>query len=345
MGLDAGNRNISDSTNMTATDNQMNVDAPLLCNCEGLNFEYFGKKILMDINFTIEAGEKILLIGANGAGKSTLLRVLGGLHLSFDHKKFDVLGTARPNDQHRGLAYMGNRWQNQVNFSGTLPHMADIAAGDMLADWQEENRQRRDELVELLGIDLRWRMHQVSDGQRKKVQIMLALLKPFQLALIDEFVSELDVVVRNRLYMYLDKEVEERQGGILYASHVFDQLDLHFDSVVCINNGTLGAKVSMEEFMTKWTSDSLMANIKIQSKVKRTPAPSLFMAVYHKLRQDEIDGTTLIEQPTVMSEGAFQGSGYGSGRGVFVEHERLVKDEIRRGQAGEQSTYAKMLGR
>ena len=56
----------------------------------------------------------------------------------------------------------------------------------MMKKNQEENKQRRDELVELLEIDLNWRMHQVSDGQRKRVQIMLALLKPFKLLLIDE---------------------------------------------------------------------------------------------------------------------------------------------------------------
>lgn len=39
---------------------------------------------------------------------------------------------------------------------------------------------RRARLIELLDIDLRWRMHKVSDGQRRRVQICMGLLQPFQ---------------------------------------------------------------------------------------------------------------------------------------------------------------------
>ena len=56
--------------------------------------------------------------------------------------------------------------------------MADIRAGDMMKVWQNDNIERRDELVRVLDINLDWKMHKVSDGQRKRVQIMLALLKP-----------------------------------------------------------------------------------------------------------------------------------------------------------------------
>lgn len=39
---------------------------------------------------------------------------------------------------------------------------------------------RRDKLIELLDIDLQWRMHKVSDGQRRRVQICMGLLNPFK---------------------------------------------------------------------------------------------------------------------------------------------------------------------
>lgn len=43
---------------------------------------------------------------------------------------------------------------------------------------------RREKLIELLDIDLRWRMHKVSDGQRRRVQICMGLLHPFQVILL-----------------------------------------------------------------------------------------------------------------------------------------------------------------
>jgi len=279
-----------------------------------MNWTYFGQEILFDINLKLYENEKILLIGPNGAGKSNLLRLLGGLHLNFDHDKIDVMGTDRPNDQSNGLTYMGNRWFKQVSFEGQLPYMCDIAARDMLKEWQDGNLERRDELVEILGIDLDWRLHQVSDGQRKKVQIMLACCKPFRLALIDEFINELDVVVRKRLYEYLDKEVKARNGCILYASHIFDNLEDHFTGVLYINNGRLendGVPMPMSDFMTTYNANTLKANMR----------PSLFLAVFWKLRGEELAGNIEIEKTFEMDplkNETFKGSGFGGGRSVFM---------------------------
>ena len=226
---------------------------------KNLFFQYFDKKILFDINLEIEENEKILLIGSNGAGKSTLLRVLAGLHMAKNYNKFIVLGNSSPNDQFNGLSYLGNRWERSVSFCGVSPYMADIRAGNMMKTWQEDHIQRRDELVEVLEIDLDWKMHQVSDGQRKRVQIMLALLRPFKLLIIDEFLNELDVVIRDNFFKYLEKECKIRKSSIIYATHIFDDLDKWSDKVVYITNGTCEKKINMKEFNT---SNNLFQSVK-----------------------------------------------------------------------------------
>ena len=101
----------------------------------------------------------------------------------------------------------------------------DIAARDMMAQWQEENRERRDELVRVLGINLDWRMHECSDGQRKKVRIMIKLLRPFQLCIIDEFAADLDIFSRTRFFDYLSSECEKYGSSVVYCTHIFDHAD------------------------------------------------------------------------------------------------------------------------
>ncbi len=219
-----------------------------LVNIKNLSFEYFDNKILHNINMSIQEGEKILLIGPNGAGKSTLLRLIAGLHMSRQYENFNVLGTNSPCDQFKGLAYLGNRWQRNISFCGVSPYIADIKAGDMMKKWQLDNVERRNELVNVLDINLEWKMHQVSDGQRKRVQIMLALLKPFKLLIIDEFLNELDVVIRHRFYKYLNKECVLRNGGIIYATHIFDNLSNWADKIIYISNGTCKDKQSIKDF-------------------------------------------------------------------------------------------------
>lgn len=205
---------------------------------------------------------------------------------------------------------------------GMMPYSGDIAAETMLP--LKYDVKRRDELVKLLGIDLAWRMHQVSDGQRKKVQVMLQCVLPFKFCIVDEFINEIDVVVRNRLYHYLDKEIAERNGCMIYASHIFDNLETHFNTVLYINNGRLHPKMSMEQFMIKYNSETLRENQKV----------SLFMAVYYKLKEDEDAGLIGIEGPQgdavfdPLTDDGFKGSGYGGGRAVFMRDDLSKREDV-----------------
>lgn len=206
------------------------TDQALLVSVKNLKFSYDHKlePQLDGVDVRIGRNQRILLVGANGAGKSTLLRVIAGHHMfsgmTFD--EFRVNGTGQPADQRNGMAYLGGVWRRKrTGFEGMEPFSMDIAAGEMMKEWQTEWPERRDELVRVLGINLEWRMHRVSDGQRKKVRIMLKLLRPFQLCLIDEFAVELDIHARKRFMDYLAKECTERGASVVYATHIFDQAD------------------------------------------------------------------------------------------------------------------------
>ena len=95
----------------------------------------------------------------------------------------------------------------------------------MMEKLQEQYPDRRNELIDVLGIDVNWRMHQVSDGQRRRVQIFLGLIRPFRILLLDEVTVSLDVIVRMDLLKWLKNESETRGATILYATHIFDGLD------------------------------------------------------------------------------------------------------------------------
>ena len=56
----------------------------------------------------------------------------------------------------------------------------DIRAGKMIFGVEGVDSQRRQQLIDLLEIDLDWRLNKVSDGQRRRVQICMGLLKPYQ---------------------------------------------------------------------------------------------------------------------------------------------------------------------
>ena len=61
---------------------------------------------------------------------------------------------------------------------------ADIGAGDIIHNVEGVDPARRARLMELLDIDPSWRLNRVSDGQRRRVQICMGLLKPYQARLL-----------------------------------------------------------------------------------------------------------------------------------------------------------------
>lgn len=204
------------------------ADAKPLIAVKNLSFSYIrDKPTIVGLNLIVPPNSKVLLVGANGAGKSTLIRLLTGqIWTGMDYDEFSINGTSKPNDQQNGVTYLGSAWKRQQTaFEGMCPYTVDCAASQMFEKWQEQYAERRDELVKVLGIDLSWRMNQCSDGQRKKVRIMIKLLKPFRVCVIDEFAADLDILSRSRFFAYLSRECAARGASVVYATHIFDQAD------------------------------------------------------------------------------------------------------------------------
>ena len=214
----------------------------MIVNIQNLNFSYYLKQnnILKNININIDEGKRILLTGINGAGKSTLLRIMAGKHLAFNVSTFKIVGFRTPQNGFGGISYIGDDWTKKVNFVGNVAYSIDMPVKNFMKKDQDENLDRRNFICKLLKINLDWNMSQLSDGQRRKVQIMLGLLKPFKLLLLDEVTSELDIVVRKNLIRFLKNESTDRKATIIYATHIFDGLDDWVNDVIYLNyNGTI----------------------------------------------------------------------------------------------------------
>jgi CCR4-NOT complex subunit CAF16 len=231
---------------------EVSAQSPLHIDVQNLTFAYPGRDpILRNLNMQLTNGARCLLIGANGAGKSSILRILGGRHMTKPDGAVKVLGRSAFHDTMLNFdrSYLDTDWGMRTvafaviySFSFNLlvfkrlfvifygqgygcPLQADIPVRGMMQKLQEEYPERRDLLVKLLGVDLDWRMHQVSDGQRRRVQLLIGLLRPFKILLLDEVTVSLDVVVRQDLLRWLRYESETRGAPILYATHIFDGLD------------------------------------------------------------------------------------------------------------------------
>merc|ERR1719440_1804347 len=119
--------------------------------------------------------------------------------------------------------------------------MAENFAEALIRDGMDAKlvRSRLNRLVTLLDMDLNWRLHQVSDGQRRRAQLLLKLLRPSQLLLMDEVTTDLDVVSRQALLQFLREECDERGATVIYSTHILDGLDDWPSHVLHLHHGTL----------------------------------------------------------------------------------------------------------
>lgn len=73
--------------------------------------------------------------------------------------------TLRPHRCNGELSYIGGAWQRDVAFAGNdVPLQGDFSAREMIFNASNVHEERRDELIDLLDINLDWRMHQVGFG-------------------------------------------------------------------------------------------------------------------------------------------------------------------------------------
>jgi CCR4-NOT complex subunit CAF16 len=218
---------------------------------------------LLELKFLLTIISSLSLSSSHKQQQSqTLLRILAGRHLTksvqiapdgSEHRSTaSVLGLNAFHDTRLNFhrAYLDCDWgMRSVAFvGGAVPLMADIPVRNMMEKLQNSYPDRRDELLDMLGVDLDWRMHQLSDGQRRRVQLFLGLVRPFRVLLLDEVTVSLDVCVRQDLLRWLVRESDERGATVLYATHIFDGLDDWATHLYYLNDsGRCGWQGPMQE--------------------------------------------------------------------------------------------------
>jgi len=197
---------------------------------------------LRSISLSLPPASRTLLIGANGAGKTTLLRILSGKRMA-PAKTVSVGGLDPFKDGLEGVTYLGLEWVLNpiVRTDIGVRELLKSVGGDYYPD-------RKDELVQVLDIDLDWRMHAVSDGERRRVQLAMGLIRPWRILLLDEITVDLDLLSRSNFLAFLKKETETRACTIVYATHILDNLADWPTHLVHMSMGKVKEWGAMSEF-------------------------------------------------------------------------------------------------
>ncbi len=244
---------------MTETDNgvvvrQENGAEDFAVKINTLEFRFPGREepIISDFTLKLPYGSRCILVGENGAGKTTLLQLIAGQYM-VNKDTIRILGRPAFHDTSLicsgDMSYLGTAWRRDIAFAGYgVALQGDFSAGQMIRGVKDVDPERRDKLIRLLRIDEDWRMMRVSDGQRRRVQICMGLLKPYKVLLLDEITVDLDIVGRLALLEFLEEECETRKCTIIYATHIFDGIEPWITHYAYLEDGKLNRGGSVDTF-------------------------------------------------------------------------------------------------
>jgi len=206
----------------------------------GATKRYGNRETVSDVSLTVNAGERIALLGHNGAGKTTLMRMILGL-TPIDGGQISILGHAPgSNGASRLTAFLPESVAFHRSLSGReqLRHFARLR-GEPVA--------RADELLERVGLgaDADRRIATYSKGMGQRLGLSQALLGQRQLSLLDEPTSGLDPIARWEFYKVVD-EIAASGGAVVMSSHALTELEARTDRIAILRAGKLVANDSLE---------------------------------------------------------------------------------------------------
>jgi ribose transport system ATP-binding protein len=204
-----------------------------------------GVVALEGVDFAVERGEVVALIGENGAGKSTLMKVLGGVHqpdagtIFMDGRAVRIASTAEA--ARLGIGFVHQELNNLDNldvganlFLGREPRWGGPL---MLINRGRIVKESRPYLERLgLEIDPRTPLARLSLAQQQMVEIARALAQNGRILILDEPTSSLTLTETERL---LETVLELRRQGvsIVYITHRLGEVDRVADRVVALRDG------------------------------------------------------------------------------------------------------------
>eukprot|EP00929_Paragymnodinium_shiwhaense_P068174 TRINITY_DN3425_c0_g1_i4.p1 TRINITY_DN3425_c0_g1~~TRINITY_DN3425_c0_g1_i4.p1 ORF type:complete len:581 (-),score=139.31 TRINITY_DN3425_c0_g1_i4:562-2223(-) len=193
---------------------------------------------LIDINCAFEQGTRVLIAGANGAGKSTLMSIMGGKKM-VPRESVRVLGQAAFHDPAGPTRmYCGDWWRTDFFFNITIAE---------LIGEQRLNTPRVQELIDIMQINVSWRINAISDGQRRRCQLLDSLAEEKKVYILDEITTDLDLYAREGLLAFLRRESEEKGATIFYATHIFDSLADWATHILYFSKGKIAKCCAMKD--------------------------------------------------------------------------------------------------
>ncbi len=204
----------------------------------------FGNDIIAvdNVNFEINTGEFICVIGTSGSGKTTLMRMINKMETITDGR---ILLDGVDNNEidsdklRRKIGYV-------IQGIGLFPHMTieeNIMIVPRLLKWSKEKQHKTAvELIEKIGMDssyLSRKPKELSGGQQQRIGVLRALAADQDIILMDEPFGALDPITRDSLQEMIKQLQQEMSKTIVFVTHDINEALRLADRIIVMDKGKI----------------------------------------------------------------------------------------------------------
>lgn len=210
-----------------------------LIDINNLTKSYGSQVVLENMDFSIEPGKIIGLLGPNGSGKTTLIKIINGLINDY-HGNVRVMGN-NPGVESKGLiSYLPD-----VNY---LPNWLKITEAiklfeDFFKDFDSDKSYR---LLRTLGVPVNKKISQLSKGMKEKLLLSLVMSRNAKIYILDEPIAGVDPAAREVIMSTILNNFKDG-SSILMSTHIISDVESVFDDVFFLKDGKILLSGSAED--------------------------------------------------------------------------------------------------
>lgn len=212
--------------------------APILT-CKHLTKTFGSLTALSDINFQIEPGRIVGLLGPNGSGKTTFIKIANGL-LTPTGGSIHISGSPIGTGTKERVSYLPDK--NYLNNWMRVNQLFDYF-NDFYSDF---DRNKAYEMLKRLDIKDNQKLKSMSKGTKEKVQLILVMSREADLYLLDEPIGGVDPAARDYILNTIITNYNEH-GSILISTHLISDIEQILDDVIFLKNGEIVLSSSVDE--------------------------------------------------------------------------------------------------